>query len=134
MPRTHGYSSIGKRCFGSHNWSAKDRTNVIGALVGNALLTISLFQCNINAEVFTHWVKQDLMLSLPANSVIVMDNASFHKRKDMQDILQEAGHTLEYLPPYSPDFNPIEHKWAKAKSIRRKYNCNIELLFRKFLE
>jgi len=47
-----------------------------------------------------------------------MDNASFHKRIDIQTAILEAGHILEYLPPYSPDFNPIEHKWAQAKAHR----------------
>ena len=44
MPRTHGYARIGQRCFGTHNWGAKGRTNVIGALVNGALLTVSLFK------------------------------------------------------------------------------------------
>ncbi len=60
-----------------------------------------------------------------------MDNAAFHKDKLMQDQLFRAGVALEYLPPYSPDLNPIEHKWAQAKSIRRKTNCTIDELFQK---
>ena len=47
-----------------------------------------------------------------------MDNASFHKGNEMQKILEEAGHILLYLPPYSPDLYPIEKKWAQAKHIR----------------
>ncbi len=61
-----------------------------------------------------------------------MDNASFHKRQDMKEAIKDAGHTLEYLPPYSPDLNPIEHKWAQAKSVRRKHKCDISTLFRDF--
>jgi transposase len=61
-----------------------------------------------------------------------MDNATFHKSKDMQKEVQDAGHRLEYLPVYSPDLNPIEHKWAQAKSIRRKLLCNIDALFRDY--
>ncbi|WP_427910196.1 transposase [Piscirickettsia salmonis] len=63
------------------------------------------------------------------HSVIVMDNAGFHKRSDMIEAIEEQGHTLEYLPSYSPDLNPIERKWAEAKAIRRKYQCSIEDLF-----
>ncbi len=58
-----------------------------------------------------------------------MDNASFHKRLDTQAAIRQAGHQLEYLPPYSPDLNPIEHKWAQAKAIRRKQRCSIEEIF-----
>jgi transposase len=43
-----------------------------------------------------------------------MDNASFHKRQDIQEAITQAGHILAYLPPYSPDLNPIEKKWAQA--------------------
>jgi len=50
----------------------------------------------------------------------------------MQEKIMEAGHILEYLPPYSPDFNPIEKKWAQTKSIRRKERCSINDLFSKF--
>jgi hypothetical protein len=70
MPRTHGYAFRGKRCFGTHDWGAKSRTNAIGALLGGVLLTISLFQTNINTEIFTAWVVQDLLPKLPQNSVV----------------------------------------------------------------
>jgi transposase len=131
MPRTHGYSLKGSRCFGTHDWGAKGRTNVIGALMKGLLLTISLFQTTINTSLFDAWVIQDLMPKLPLNCVVVMDNASFHKSNTMQNALKNAGHTLLYLPPYSPDLNPIEKKWAQAKSIRRKTGCSIDNLFRK---
>ena len=53
MPRTHGYAPIGKRCFGKHDWGAKGRTNVIGALLNGLLLTVSLFQSNIDSLIFS---------------------------------------------------------------------------------
>jgi transposase len=49
-----------------------------------------------------------------------MDNAVFHKRADIQQLFKQAGQVLEYLPAYSPDFNPIEPKWAQAKAIRKQ--------------
>lgn len=132
MPRTHGYSLKGQRCYGTHDWGAKGRTNAIGALIGKKLLTVSLFEQNINADIFVSWVDQDLLPKLPPKSVIVLDNASFHKNKDMQIQILKAGHTLEYLPPYSRDLNPIEHKWAESKSIRKKVKCNVDILFRDY--
>lgn len=130
MPRTHGYAKRGQRCYGTQDWGAKGRTNVIGALLGQTLLTVSLFKANINTEIFTAWIRQDLLPKLPPASVIVMDNAAFHKNKDMQEEIKEAGHTLEYLPSYSPDLNPIEQKWAQAKAIRKKQQCGINDLFK----
>jgi len=130
MPRTHGYAKRGKRCYGIQDWGAKGRTNVIGALLGATLLTISMFTDNINSDTFHPWMTQDLIPKLPENAVIVMDNATFHKRHDTQCSILKAGFILEYLPPYSPDLNPIEQKWAQAKAIRRRTSSSIEELFR----
>nr|WP_276224803.1 transposase [Candidatus Liberibacter americanus] len=52
---------------------------------------------------------------LPQKSVLFMDNVSFHKRDDILHALEKAGHQVEFLPPYSPDLNNIEHKWEQAK-------------------
>jgi len=120
---------VGKRCHGIFDWGAKGRTNAIGALINGALLSVSLFPCNINADVFCAWVTQDLVPKLPAGSVVVMDNATFHKREDIKEHIGNAGHTLEFLPTYSPDLNPIEHKWAQLKSIRNKLRCSVDTLF-----
>lgn len=133
MPRTHGYASKGNRCFGTHDWGAKGRTNVIGALLCGVLLTVSLFQTNVNTEIFNTWVTQDLIPKLPPQSVVIMDNASFHKGALMKKALEDAGHTLLYLPAYSPDFNPIEKKWAHAKAKRRKVGSSIEKLFKEHI-
>jgi transposase len=75
-----------------------------------------------------------LLPALPAHAVVVLDNAAFHKRQDIQDLIRQGGHTLEYLPPYSPDLNPIEHKWAQAKNIRKKERCNVDELFSNYLK
>jgi transposase len=102
---------------------------VSGALIGGGLLMVGLFSVTIDADVFTAWVKQDLLPKLPVAGVVVMDNATCHKRQDTQNSLASAGHTLEYLPAYSPDLNPIEHKWAQAKSCRKKRQCSVTQIF-----
>ena len=130
MPRTHGYAPKGQRCFGRQDWHAKGRVNVIGAIIGKLFLTVSLFEANIDADTFYAWTVQDLLPKLEPRSVVVMDNATFHKRADIQNAMTGAGHTLDYLPPYSPDLNPIEHKWAQAKKRRRKLQCSLENLFK----
>ncbi len=50
----------------------------------------------------------------------MMDNATFHKKHNIQQVIIDAGYMVEYLPTYSPDLNPIEHKWAQAKSKKQK--------------
>ncbi|CBJ89864.1 hypothetical protein XNC1_1804 [Xenorhabdus nematophila ATCC 19061] len=82
MPRTHGYSLKGSRCFGLHDWQHKGRINAIGAIIKNTFVTLSLFAGTINANVFHAWLTQDLLPKLPKGTVIVMDNAPFHKRGD----------------------------------------------------
>ena len=129
MPRTHGYAPRGKHCTGAQDWNARGRVNVLGALLAGTLLTVGLTASNVDADIFNLWLEHDLIPKLPAASVIVMDNATFHKRKDTQGMLKNAGHTLEYLPPYSPDLNPIEHKWAQAKAIRRKTGKSTDQIF-----
>ena len=132
MPRRQGYSLIGRRCFGQQDWGARGRTNVIGALLSGLLLTVTLLMGKVNSEIFLTWVTQELLPQLPPKSVIVMDNASFHKRLDIQESIRRAGHTLLFLPPYSPQLNPIEHKWAQAKAIRKQQQCSISELFTRY--
>jgi len=67
---------------------------------------------------------------LPNGNIVVMDNASFHKSEKIQHLIESAGCLLDYLPSYSPDLNPIEHKWSQAKAHRRKLGCSVDELFR----
>ena len=126
----HGYAPIGQRCEDrNYNWQIRRRTNVIGALLGKILLTVSMFNCSINADCFYAWTVQDLLPKITAKSVIVMDNAAFHKRKDIIQAIENRGHIIEWLPPYSSGLNDIEHKWSQAKSFKRKRQCSIQELF-----
>jgi transposase len=128
-PRNNGYSLKGKRCYAGKDWHARGRVNAIGAVINFNLFNVCLFDCYINADVFYAWLTQELLPNVPSNSVIVLDNATFHKRNDALYAIERAGHIVEFLPPYSPDLNPIEKKWAQAKSIRRKYNYTPDELF-----
>ena len=98
-PRNRGYSPIGHRCYGSHNWHEKGRKNVIGALLGKQLIAASVYETNVNADIVLSWAKDVLLPSLPEKSVIVLDNPSFHKRQDFKDSISSQQHTLLYLPP-----------------------------------
>ena len=87
-------------------------------------------EANVDAELFNLWLRHDSLPELPPGSVLILDNATFHKRQDTQTMISDAGHILEYLPPYSPDLNPIEHKWAQAKAIRRKTGKSVDDIFK----
>ncbi len=71
---------------------------------------MSLFDHNIDSQTFNTWAEYDLIPKLPPDSVLVMANAAFHKSQCMQHKVKDKGHMIEYLPPYSPDLNPVEQK------------------------
>ena len=126
--RPYGYAPIGKPCIDRYNWQGKKRTNVIGALYERVLFALDYFEKNINRDLFYNWCKYTLIPSLKTKCVIVIDNASFHKR--VQKLLNRHGHRLLFLPPYSPDLNSIEKKWAQAKFLRQGWmENNLSKLF-----
>ena len=77
----------------------------------------------INAESFLAWVVQFLIPTLRPGDIVVMDNLSSHKKPIIRRVIRAAGAKLFYLPPYSPDLNPIEQAFAKLKILLRKANA-----------
>ena len=66
---------------------------------------------------FNLWIKEVLLLELKPGQTIIMDDAAFHKNKITRELIESKQCHLLYLPPYSPDFNPIEQKWGHVKNI-----------------
>ncbi|WP_442778849.1 transposase [Avibacterium sp. 21-595] len=106
--RPYAYAHKSQRCYDIYHWQAKNQPHAIGAIHNNQWFAVGLYECSINSDVFLSWVEKVLLPKLPKNSVIVMDNATFHKRQDIQDTITTKGHDILWLPPYSPDLNPIE--------------------------
>jgi transposase len=79
-----------------------------------------LFAGTCNTLVFNAWVEQSLLPELPPKSLVIMDNASFHKHPQTKKLIESHGHMLLYLAPYSPDHNPIEQTFAHLKARRRR--------------
>ena len=77
-----------------------------------------IFESSCCAEVVNSWIEEMLLAVLTKPSVIVMDNAAFHKKDTIRQLLEDGGHMLLPLPPYSPDFNPIEESFAVLKKRR----------------
>jgi transposase len=74
----------------------------------------------INGEMFLAWVRKFLCPTLTPGDIVVMDNLSSHKVKGVREAIEAVGATVLYLPPYSPDFNPIEKLFSKLKALLRK--------------
>ena len=80
-----------------------------------------LFGGPMNGEMFVAWVRQGLAPTLRPGDVVILDNLSTHKTRGVRETLEAAGARLLYLPPYSPDFNPIEPMWSKIKQILHRH-------------
>ena len=108
----------------------RGRKNVVAALYESSIIRCSIIEDNIDTNVFNTWVEKILIPDLPNKSVVVMSNAAFHKSKKIKALLESNGRIIAFLPPYSPDFNPIENRWAQAKYICRKLTCNVDEVFK----
>jgi transposase len=80
-----------------------------------------LIEGPMNGEMFLAWVRQGLAPALRPGEVVILDNLATHKIRAVREALEAAGARRLYLPPYSPDFNPIEPMWSKIKQILRSH-------------
>ena len=95
-------------------------TTFIGALTLRGMLAPFVISGPINRVAFEAYVEHVLVPELRPGDVVVMDNLSSHKGPRVQELIEAAGATLMFLPPYSPDFNPIENAFATMKALLRK--------------
>ncbi|WP_292783744.1 IS630 family transposase [Nostoc sp. NMS9] len=109
----------GKRARGKRPIKRGKNVSLIGAIAFKGVITqISLIGAT-DGLTFEAFISQKLVPKLWSGAYVVMDNYSIHKNKEIEVLIQAAGANLIYLPPYSPDFSPIENCWSKIKSILR---------------
>jgi putative transposase len=96
---------------------------LIVAQLNNKLIAPKLLSGSCNAQSFNTWLDEELCPHLDAKSVVIMDNARIHKTEQTQALIQGCGASLLYLPPYSPDYNPVEHQFGNIKRLR-SYNAD----------
>ena len=104
--------------------SKKNRTNLIMAQRQKEWLAPVLFTGTCNHNVVEHWLEHCLFKELTKPSLIIADNAPFHRKTVLQELAKTYGHRLLFLPPYSPDFNPIEQSFAVIK--RKRYQSTLD--------
>ena len=78
-----------------------------------------LFEGAMDGEMFLAWVREGLVPTLQKDDLVIMDNLATHKVQGVREAIETVGARLLYLPPYSPDLNPIENMWSKIKQILR---------------
>lgn len=121
MTRTHGRAPRGERLVDYVPHGHWKTTTFLAALRLDGLTAPLVIDGAVNGEIFLAYVRQQLVPTLKPGDIVVMDNLSSHKSEGVREAIKTAGAELLYLPPYSPDFNPIEQVFAKLKALLRKY-------------
>jgi len=119
MTRTHGRGPRGQRLVAAVPHGHWKTTTFVAALRTGGLTAPTVVDGAMTGDVFVAYVRQQLAPTLRPGDVVVMDNLSCHKRADVRAAIEAVGATLRYLPPYSPDLNPIEKAFAKLKARLR---------------
>ena len=120
MARTHGRCRRGERLRVGVPHGHWKTTTVIAGLTTRGMVAPVVLDGPINRDAFETYVERILVPELRRGDIIVMDNLSSHKGPRVRAMIEAAGASLLYLPPYSPDFNPIENAFAKLKALLRK--------------
>jgi transposase len=119
MTRTYGRSPRGARLIARVPYGRWETTTFLGAMRSTGFVAPLCVEGAINGRVFLAWVQQQLSPSLHAGDVVVMDNLSSHKTPGVVAAIEAVGAAVRYLPPYSPDLNPIELAFSKFKKLLR---------------
>jgi transposase len=113
--RDQGRALRGVRIHGTKPGKRGKKTNVVAGLMGKKHVAVQCYDHSMTSEFFEIWFEDKLITAIPKGSVIILDNASFHRKKQLYSIAGKHGVYVVFLPPYSPDFNLIEKSWANLK-------------------
>lgn len=120
MARLYGRAQRGTRCRAPIPHGHWKTTTFVGALRCDTLTAPMVLDGPMNAATFLAYVESVLVPALRPGDIVVMDNLPAHKPQGVRRAIEAAGASLFYLPPYSPDFNPIEMVFAKLKALLKK--------------
>ncbi|MDR2778773.1 MAG: transposase, partial [Puniceicoccales bacterium] len=117
LHRRRARAEMGRKVFGFSPVRKFCRTNIVAGYVNGKSIVECAYRGTMDTEFFNVWVEQFFGPTLTPGQVVVMDNASFHKHRRSTELVAAAGCSLLYIPPYSPDLNPIEKFWAHLKKM-----------------
>ncbi len=120
MTRSYGRCARGERLRMAFPHGHRKTTTLVAGLRMTGMVAPMVLDGPINGDWFEAYVTQVLVPELRPGDVVIMDNLSSHKRASVRDLIEKAGATLRFLPPYSPYFNPIEKAFSKLKAMLRK--------------
>lgn len=119
MTRLYGRSPSGRRIHEATPGGHWKILTVLGAMGLGGMVATMTIEAATDADIFLAYIEQVLSPRLKPGDVVVLDNLSSHKVGGVRESIEKAGAELLYLPPYSPDLNPIEKAWAKLKQLLR---------------
>jgi transposase len=119
MTRWRGRVASGQRLVAGIPQGHYQTSTLISAIRRLGPFAPWLFEGAMNGEMFLAWVRQGLVPTLQKGDRVILDNLATHKVRGVREAIETAGARLLYLPPYSPDFNPIENMWSKVKQSLR---------------
>jgi len=119
MTRLRGRALGGQRLVARIPHGHYQTSTLISGIRRNGPCAPWLFDGPMNGEMFLAWVTQGLAPTLQQGDLVILDNLATHKVRGIVEAIEAVGARLLYLPPYSPDFNPIENMWSKIKQILR---------------
>ena len=124
--REYGRSLKGQLITGQVSGRRFQRLSLVAGLINGEIIAPMTYKETMTSDFFEAWFKTFLLPTLDRPSVIIIDNARFHRMSKLKELCKEQGHRLLPLPPYSPEYNPIEKTWAQIKKHLRKVlpNCD----------
>ncbi len=120
ISREYAWGLRGEKIIGEISGKSYARESFIAAQVQNKIIAPFCYTGTCDSTLFNFWLENFLLPALGPGYTLVMDNAAFHKSNDTKILIQKAGCQLLFLPPYSPDLNPIEKFWAHLKANIKK--------------
>lgn len=120
MVRTHGWGRKGEKLIGQAPHGHWLTSTFVAGLAHEGILAPLLIPRPMTGAIFRQWLEEKLIPEMKPGSIVVADNLAAHKVAGIRECLEAAGMGLLYLPPYSPDFNPIEQAIAKIKALLRR--------------
>ncbi len=120
MTRRYGRAPRGQRCHGSAPYSRWQITSFIAALRRRGISAPMVIEEPVHGDVFLAYIEQVLVPTLSLDEIVILDNLESHQVAGVEPAILGAGATVLYLPPYSPDPNPIENFFAKLKALLRQ--------------
>jgi len=125
--REHARAPRGERVFGVISGRKYKRTSIVAGKCGRKILVPLSYEGTTDSSLFEFWFENMLIPELAAGQTVVLDNASFHRKNQVRKLAEQAGCTVIFLPPYSPDLNPIENFWAWLKrKMKDMLRCHDE--------